>query len=326
MIMFKIIIMDGKQKIPNDDICYLISKNGIMIKKKLGLIDCIVPVDTISVLEDIKPYAKMSIPKIPADIFAQITAFFRAIYDEYRAESMALMFLNPKTNEYYIHIPYQKVSTGGIEYHRGFVLENYVMVCSIHSHANFGAFHSGTDHDDEKNFDGLHITIGKLGNEFVEIASSIMANGTRFKVDPLDYIEGITEIDVEDKEEEEMFYYIGSQKIKISGRKKLKNEKQYFVESVSFNPEWMEHVEGTKYIQNIPYRSIIDDDDEFSMWSYYKHFGDWSVRNMNNVITASKEIKEEDIITGPCKICPFKNNISNNLKIINSSSRIGEIK
>ncbi len=333
--MFKVIMIDGTEKLPDDNIYYMITKNGPYMRKKLGFIDCVVPVKTISILKDITPYATMSIPKIPADIFAQITAFFRNVYDEYQAESMVLMFLNTKTNKYYVHVPYQKVSAGGINYHRGFVLEDHIMVCSIHSHANFGAFHSGTDHDDERSFDGLHITIGKLGDKFVEIVSSIMVNGTRFKVDPIDYIEGIDEIVAEAEEEKEIFYYIGTQKIKMSGRKQ-KDEKQYIVETVDFDPEWMEKVEGVKhqYVKSVPRGIVFDEeyDSEFSLWSYYKHFGNWPISGKDEELTnisvpkETKEIKEENILTGPCKTCPFRNNISNSLKTIYYNYQTGETK
>lgn len=39
---------------------------------------------------------------------------------------------------------------------------NYSLFGTIHSHAAVGAFHSGTDDNDEKKFDGLHITIGNV--------------------------------------------------------------------------------------------------------------------------------------------------------------------
>lgn len=40
--------------------------------------------------------------------------------------------------------------------------DGYELIGTIHSHCDFAAFHSGVDDADEINFDGLHITIGKL--------------------------------------------------------------------------------------------------------------------------------------------------------------------
>ena len=36
----------------------------------------------------------------------------------------------------------------------------YMHVCSIHSHPDFNAYHSGVDDRDEFDWDGLHLTIG----------------------------------------------------------------------------------------------------------------------------------------------------------------------
>lgn len=40
--------------------------------------------------------------------------------------------------------------------------DGYELIGTIHSHCDFAAFHSGVDDADEINFDGLHITVGKL--------------------------------------------------------------------------------------------------------------------------------------------------------------------
>lgn len=298
--MFKVVMMDGSQELPQDNIYFMITKNGPYMKKHLDLIECVVPVKTIPTLQEVTSYAKMNIPKIPQDMFSEITAFFREVYEEYRAECMVLLFLNRKTNEYYIHVPHQKVSGGSIDYHRGFVMDGHTMVCSIHSHAGFGAFHSGTDHKDEEHFDGLHITIGKLGDKFVEIASSIMANGSRFKVDPSEYIDDIEEIEEDDVD---MFYYIGTSKVKLSG--KVSKSPKYIVESVYFNYDWMDMVEGTKfsYVKEVNRGIFFGEDDEFDVKNYYKYF-------KNSFLPSFEEKKDEkeekpEKHQGPCKTCPF---------------------
>ena len=52
--MFKIIQLDGKTEIPNDDICYILAKGGTYLKKKVGLIESLTPVKEISILDQIK--------------------------------------------------------------------------------------------------------------------------------------------------------------------------------------------------------------------------------------------------------------------------------
>jgi hypothetical protein len=88
--------------------------------------------------------------------------------------------------------PKQRVSGAGIDYDRDSVsLEGYDLIGTIHSHANFSAFHSGTDHDDETSFDGLHITFGHVASDDFSISASIMSNGQRFYVEPEEYLEGV---------------------------------------------------------------------------------------------------------------------------------------
>ena len=56
------------------------------------------------------------------------------------------------------------------------------------------AFHSGTDDADEANFDGVHITVGKL-DSVPEYSCSIVVQGVRRKCDPSDLIDGMAPAD-----------------------------------------------------------------------------------------------------------------------------------
>jgi hypothetical protein len=72
------------------------------------------------------------------------------------------------------------------------------MVGTIHSHCDFSAFHSGTDEADESTFDGVHLTFGHVNSDKFSIASSIVFNNNRSKLEPSDVALGI----VGDSEEE----------------------------------------------------------------------------------------------------------------------------
>jgi hypothetical protein len=96
-------------------------------------------------------------------------------------------------------VPQQSVSHGGVNYRRKgltfsdeFAGTGYVPVGTIHSHCDFQAFHSGTDHGDEISWDGLHITFGHNDKEEFTISASMMMNGRRAKIDPESVLEGIT--------------------------------------------------------------------------------------------------------------------------------------
>lgn len=189
--MFKIFTNNGTDKIPDDDIMYIIGKNGLFLKKKIGIIESVVPVKEISFLEDVSVHAKLHIRKIPAVTFARIVDFFKKVYDEYRSESVVVLMYNEETKKYKIRVPFQKVSAADLSYLRVTPTDGYINMCTIHSHAAFSAFHSGVDDKDEEHFDGLHVTVGNVDEENFSVSSSIVINGHRFRVEPSEYIEGV---------------------------------------------------------------------------------------------------------------------------------------
>ena len=190
--MFKVIIANGQQKMPDDDIYYIVAKEGIFIKKKLGIMDSVSPVKNISILESVQATAKMNIEKIPSILTAKIANFFRAVQEEHKSEAIVLLFYNEKTKKYKAVPPSQKVSAASIEYNRSVVIDGWTMIGDIHSHSSMSAFHSGTDQGDEESFDGLHITFGNINSKLISISASIVSNGNRVIVNPEEYMKGIS--------------------------------------------------------------------------------------------------------------------------------------
>ncbi len=188
--MFKIFINDGKSEMPQDDIFYIIAKNGIFLKKKVGILESVAPVNEISILERITSEAKLNIGKVPLEKFAPVLEFFKKVYELHRSEAVVLLFYNQKRKRYVTQVPPQEVSYAGIEYIKNKVYKGYDLIGTIHSHGNMSAFHSTIDHVDEEHFDGLHITIGDVKDDFFTISCSVMSNGQRFVVNPSEYIEG----------------------------------------------------------------------------------------------------------------------------------------
>ena len=189
--MFNVYLHDGEKPLPKDDVCYIIAKDGIYLKKKLGVMESIAPVKEISILKSIQATAKMNIKKIPAVEFGRVYEFFRRVYEAHQSEAVVLLFYDEINKKYRIVPPHQKVTAAGAEYDRGIVMEGYTMVGTIHSHANFSAFHSGTDVADEQGFDGLHITIGHVASDNPSITACIVANGHRVVIQPEEYASGI---------------------------------------------------------------------------------------------------------------------------------------
>lgn len=268
--MFKIFINDGIKELPEDDIFYIISKEGVFLKKKLGIIESITPVKNISFLNNLSllTSAKLHIPKIPTIRFAKIVSFFKEIFNLYKGEAIALIYYNENTKRFKFHIPIQVVSPGSIKYLTD-KIDGYNLIGDIHSHGSMSAFHSGVDDHDEKDFDGLHITVGNVNkSNLISISSSIVSNGMRFMVDPENYIHGISF--------ENNFASAGVNFYIIEASDSQKR----------FNEKWLSQVSEKKIKHNIIF-------DFGKLEDHKKHF------------PISMLLKDEDF--NPCAECIFKN-------------------
>jgi len=275
-------VNDGNEKLPDDDICYIVGKSGVFLKKKLGLMESICKVDIISTLKDIKPSAILHIPKIPGQCFAKVVDFFRQVYSKFSGESIILLFYNEDKKLFKLDCPKQEV-TGGSLHYTVKNIKGYNLIGTIHSHGSMSAFHSGTDDADERNFDGIHITIGKVNdNNTFQISCSIVSNGTRIMYEPEEYINGIIKIE----ESKISSYTMKSKWSDITCNKKwIKNVKLYERTQDDYN----------SYYRNLYSRSIgfIFDDDKDK---------DKFTKNL----LQNSEIRPDEPGYNPCLTCPFK--------------------
>lgn len=251
--MFNVHINDGIAEVPKDDILYIIAKEGIFLKKKLGIFESIAPVDQISILQGIDSYAKMYIKPMKGKQFAQIIALFKVVLEKYRGEANIILHYHEENGTYKIEVPSQQVTGASVEYNSLKTFPGYLRIGTIHSHATMGAFHSGTDQSDEIGWDGIHITIGKLNQEFVDISASIMVNGTRFMIDPCDYVKGLELVEYEkpsyrthtiytwDKEVEKLVAKEPEKKVGLGYR-----VKNIIIEKVKIPKKWIKQI--NKYI------------------------------------------------------------------------------
>ena len=281
-------INDGKNIPAEDETCFIIAKGGIYLKKKLDLIESITPVDKISFLEDLVPFAKLNIPKIPAKIFGSILAFFKEVYVLYKSEAIVLLFYNKSTKKYKIHIPEQIVGSASVEYKANMTIKDHILIGTIHSHSSMSAFHSTTDVNDEEKFDGIHITIGKVDNkEIFDVCSSIAVNGMRVPVVPESYIEGIQLTEYTPyfpNMFKPSFITIGEEKIYS---KTVKSSSGYVLtesnlDHIYYKKEWLDKVKEKEY-------KYIPNQNSFNL--------------RTNIFDSSKFIKISDINDRNEKIC-----------------------
>jgi len=192
--MFQIITAGSE--IP-DDTCYIIGKTGVFLKKKLDMIESLVPVQGINFLEDVVPYVKLHIDPIPVKEFGKILGFFKYAYNTYKSEAQAILHYCIKTRKWIVEVPLQEATAGSVRYKSELSYPEYLRIGTIHSHASMSAFHSGTDVHDEEDWDGLHITLGNMNHHWFSVKASIVSNKIRCVVDPTEYIKGINKVEVE---------------------------------------------------------------------------------------------------------------------------------
>ncbi len=196
--MFPIHIYEQGMVLPDEGTYYVVAGNGVWLRKDTGIVSGLVKVETISFLDDLFAghFTKCNLPKLPAKLVWKIQTFFKRVVEKYHSEACTILFYNKETGDFKVHVPLQTVSHGGVNYQKEACQQlpemvGYLMVGTIHSHADFGAFHSGTDVNDEENFDGLHVTFGNNNREDFSISASIVVNGSRLLVDPMTVLEGL---------------------------------------------------------------------------------------------------------------------------------------
>lgn len=116
---------------------------------------------------------------IPEELISRAWGFFRQVWERDKSEAMVDITWN-RDRGYRLFVPPQAASMGGVacirtpEHYKG------LLVGTIHSHCNFGAFHSGTDTHDADGHDGLHMTIGHVDSDKLDIAIMISVDKIRW--------------------------------------------------------------------------------------------------------------------------------------------------
>jgi len=331
--MFKVHINTESSEIPEDDICYIVAKEGIFLKKKLGIMESISPVKNISILKSISTSAKMHVEKIPAITIAKIVDFFKKVHEKYYSEAIVLLFYKEDTKKYRVVPPHQKVSGASVEYNRGLSLEGWKMIGTIHSHSSMSAFHSGVDDSDEKSFDGLHITIGNVNRKNFSITASIVSNGFRTKVEPEEYIDGIKKVseinETQPYYSHKIYKYIDGKiqfdeesSNKFLQTNKLENNEYTCLAPPSkseCNPKWLDVVEKKTYTYTYNVnRSYLGYNTHFdpNAWREHQKFNQFGIpknqldlQKQNQILInkfSEEETEPEDII--PCLKCKYREN------------------
>ena len=143
-----------------------------------------------------------NMPLIPYQMVEKLDQFFRLVYAKHGTESIVLLTYDPSKEGpegWGILVPEQKNTSAHCNYDAESVLalkpENVYVVGSVHSHPDMPAYASGTDHADQADFDGVHITYGwqkSVNGGATQYYVELQLAGHNYKLDPDDVFDGLT--------------------------------------------------------------------------------------------------------------------------------------
>ena len=191
-----VIVYEDGTELPANGTFFVVAANGLFLNKDNGVVTALVPVDKISILNELDTTSRIQwmLPKIPFEHLYKVKLFFQRVVEAYRAEACVLIYFNKETQQFKILASHQNVSHYGVGYKipaTGPNLDGFILVGTIHSHCDFEAFHSDIDIIDEVDFDGLHMTFGNNDKNDFTVSACVVVNGYRQKIDPKLAIEGL---------------------------------------------------------------------------------------------------------------------------------------
>lgn len=134
-------------------------------------------------------------PRITRQALLEVESYFRAVYAQHGGEAIVLLYFSPiEGGKWRFAAPQQEVTSVTVKYQKPATPSGWYCAGSIHSHNVMAAFHSGTDNADELDWDGIHVTIGKITSPNCEYAASVVIDGQRFEIEIGDIVEPAVEV------------------------------------------------------------------------------------------------------------------------------------
>jgi hypothetical protein len=198
---FPVVLKTSTAEEPHVGLYYAVAENGIFQVRDTAIYRAVTrTLDRIPGLLPEYEHLRLKCPRLPRRPLEDVLAFFRAVYDQYRAEAVVLLFYRVETRGFHIVAPPQTLlgrrrhdgrwrADHAVQYDNVPRPAGFVRFGTIHSHADLPAYSSGTDCADEQYEDGLHVVFGDFGLQPISVAAAFVANGVRFRLPPADVLE-----------------------------------------------------------------------------------------------------------------------------------------
>lgn len=137
--------------------------------------------------------------KIGLDVWAQVLGFMRKTHVVHKGEEAQLnLMFNMDTQEWGIWVfpqfmmgMHTEADTEDPEFDKQRDLwgPEWIVGGTVHHHCSSKAFASGTDNQDEIDKDGIHITLGKMGDKVLDVDVRLTYAGTKYEADLSEFID-----------------------------------------------------------------------------------------------------------------------------------------
>jgi hypothetical protein len=135
-------------------------------------------------------------PKFTDEMWNEILAFFKWSYAKTHGESQVRLFVHPTLGWKAWAFP-QEASSGLATHElpdnpetktqRAQFGDGWILYGTVHHHCSAGAFQSGTDEQNERDQEGLHITVGDIDKDVHTLDCRFYFNGCKFQPDMKDF-------------------------------------------------------------------------------------------------------------------------------------------
>lgn len=176
-----------------NDQAWVIDGSGWKLSKRSVFATSLISVSKVEGMTVLDGVFHLQAAKIPEDLFRRVVAFFKEVYQLHKSEAAGLLVYQPSSAHWDFVVPTQQTSGASARYGdshdpreacKEWLDRAYVLAGTIHSHGSMSAFHSGTDDKDEEQFEGIHITVGRV-DQVPEYAVSAVVGGKRLKFDSI---------------------------------------------------------------------------------------------------------------------------------------------
>lgn len=302
-------------ELPENGNYYVLTSEGLHIAKDSPLVKGIVPLgdENDNLRRSLAVFSKackLRLPKIPPLVLARAWAFFARVFDKHHSESEVMLLYNYERKLYDLWCPEQTVSFGGVNYKMSEQLqamqqellqrgEKWQWVGTIHSHCDFSAYHSGTDIDDEKDSDGIHITVGHVNQKACSLSACAVIGKKRWGL-PIDNV--VLGVERTTGESARKGYYISTSTTDDFYKIALSEDEQAELEGVcaqQIAKQWMPRVTKQTYGNYYGGGSIVwtredvpDDAEEDGEWRLLN--GVWKFLSWEDIAELGPSEDEKD--------------------------------